>query len=59
MKEKYIVTIRCRAEVDVNTIEGMTQEEIDRIAIGLALAELDFDSPCYLDADNYIDVEPA
>ncbi len=58
MKEAYIVTVECRTRVVVNTTEGMTQEEIDNIALELAIKKLRSDPQGYIDGDNCVEIIP-
>lgn len=58
MKEAHIVSIVCRTRVVVNVTEGMTQEEIDRIAIEQAVKHILSNPVGYVDADNCIEIEP-
>ena len=58
MKEAYIVGIVSRTRVVVNVTEGMTQDEINEIAINQAVKKILSDPAGYLDADNCIEVDP-
>jgi hypothetical protein len=58
MKQAFIVGIVSRTRVVVNVTEGMTQEEIEEIAIHQAVKKISADAPGYIDADNCIEVEP-
>lgn len=58
MKQAYIVGIVSRTRVIVNVTDGMTQEEIEEIAVRQAVKKITADAPGYIDADNCIEVDP-
>lgn len=58
MKQAYIVGIVSRTRVVVNVTEGMTQEEINEIAVKQAVKNILGDPIGYIDADNCIEVDP-
>ena len=58
MKQAYIVGIVSRTRVVVNVTDGMTQEEINEIAVQQAVKHILSDPIGYIDADNCIEVDP-
>ena len=58
MKEAYIVSVECRTRVVVNTTEGMTQEEINYIALEQAIKKLRSDPQGYIDGENCTEIIP-
>jgi hypothetical protein len=58
MKQAYIVGIVARTRVIVNITDGMTQDEINDIAIRQAVKRILSDAPGYIDGDNCIEIDP-